>query len=85
MLNRLIEEAINRRSPGRRKGPRPRIFYATQARIQPPTVVLFVNNPKLFTKRYLRYIENFLRDKLPFSEVPLRIKLKARGVKDTPV
>jgi GTP-binding protein len=79
MLNRLIEEALVRRSPGSRKGPRPKIFYATQARVNPPIVVLFVNNPKLFAKRYLRYIESFLRDRLPFSEIPLIIKLKPRG------
>lgn len=79
MLNRLIEEATIRRSPGTRKGPRPKIFYATQARTNPPTIVLFVNNPKLFNKRYLRYIEGFLRDRLPFAEIPILIKLRARG------
>ncbi len=79
MLNRLIEEALARRSPGRRKGPRPKIFYATQARVNPPTIILFVNNPGLFTKRYLRFIESFLRNRLSFSEIPIIIKLKARG------
>lgn len=82
MLNRMIQDAVARRSPGRRggkRGPRPKILYATQAQVRPPTVVLFVNNPKLFTKRYLRYIENYLRSHLPFSEIPIRIKLKPRG------
>ncbi len=79
MLNRLVEEAVTRRSPRSRKGPSPKIFYATQARTNPPTIVLFVNNPKLLTKRYLRYLENFLRDRLPFAEIPLVFKLKPRG------
>jgi len=79
ILNRLIEDAVAKRRPGGRKGPQPKIFYATQPRTSPPTVVLFVNNPKFFTKRYIRYIENFLRNKLPFSEIPLIIRLKSRG------
>ena len=83
-LNRLMEEALARRSPGGRsakKAARPKIFYATQVGTNPPTVVLFVNNPKLFAKRYIRYIENFLRNRLPFSEIPIRIKLKPRAEK----
>jgi len=79
MLNRLVEEAVTRRSPRGRKGPAPKIYYATQARTNPPTIVLFVNNPKLITKRYLRYLENFFRDRLPFAEIPLVFKLKSRG------
>jgi GTP-binding protein len=82
VLNRLIEQATAKRSGGARKGPRPKIFYATQTRVNPPAITLFVNSPKLFTKSYLRYLEGFLRDNLPFSEIPLVIRLKSRGAKD---
>ncbi len=79
VLNRLVEDAVAQRAPSSRKGPRPKVFYATQPQVNPPTIVLFVNQPGLFSKQYLRYLENYFRDKLPYSEIPIRIKLKSRA------
>jgi len=79
-LNRLISEAVRRRQPPRvsvRK--QPKIYYATQPGVAPPTILLFVNEPSWFDKLYLRYIENFLRDRLPFAEIPLRLQLRKSG------
>jgi GTP-binding protein len=77
-LNRIVQEALCRRSPGTRKGALPKIFYATQAETGAPTIVLFVNNASLFSPSYLRYLENFFRNNLPFSEIPIRLKLRSR-------
>lgn len=77
-LNRIVQEALSRRSPGTRKGAQPKIFYATQAETSSPTIVLFVNNTSLFSAGYLRYLENFFRNNLPFSEIPIRLKLRSR-------
>lgn len=77
-LNRIVQEALSRRSPGVRGGALPKIFYATQAETSSPTIVLFVNNPSLFSAGYLRYLENFFRNNLPFSEIPIRLKLRSR-------
>ena len=80
-LNRIVEEAARRRSArvGTKFG---KIYYAVQVGTSPPHILLFVNEPKLFSRQYLRFIENFLRDRLPFSEVPLKIGLrKSEGKK----
>ncbi|MCP3914943.1 MAG: ribosome biogenesis GTPase Der [bacterium] len=74
-LNRVLENALESRSPGS-SGYRVRLRYATQAEVAPPTFVLFVNDKKLIGKDYLRYLNNRLREELPFKEVPLRIVLR---------
>jgi GTP-binding protein len=76
-LNRVLERALTARSPSA-KGHRVRIMYATQAETTPPTFVLFVNDKRLIGKDYLRYLENRVREELPFPEVPLRFVLRDR-------
>jgi len=76
-LNRIIQSAVTKRPPPRLSAKKQgKVYYATQPETSPPTIVLFVNNPAWFTKEWLRYLENFLRDSLPFSEVPIKIELR---------
>jgi predicted GTPase len=42
--------------------------------------VFFCNNPELMTENYRRFMENRLRDILPFREVPMRLMFRPRGV-----
>jgi len=74
-LNKAFE-AIKAERIGTAKG-RPRIYYATQIATNPVTIVMFVNNPKLFDENYRRFIVGRLRELLPIAEVP--IKLLARS------
>jgi len=74
-LNRVLKRALTARAPNS-KGYRAKIHYATQAEVGPPTFVLFVNNKRLFTKDYLRYLSNRLREELPFEGIPVRIVLR---------
>ncbi|MCH2105729.1 MAG: ribosome biogenesis GTPase Der [Planctomycetes bacterium] len=76
-LNRVLERALTARVPNS-KGYRAKIHYATQAEVSPPTFVLFVNDKKLFTKDYIRYLSNRLRKELPFEDVPVRIVLREK-------
>ncbi|MCF6156558.1 MAG: ribosome biogenesis GTPase Der [Candidatus Brocadia sp.] len=78
-LNQTLEEALALHRPTRRKAKSPKIYYATQVGVSPPTFVLFVNDPKLFDSDYERYLSNQLRSKLPFSEVPLKFHFRARA------
>jgi GTP-binding protein len=78
-LNRVLEEALAGRGPSPKRGSRPpKIFYATQVAILPPTIVLFVNHPSLIKQSYQRYLLNRLQEHLPFSEVPIRLVYRAR-------
>jgi len=77
-INRVLERARTEfRPPVRLKGE-PKIYYGTQIGVNPPTLMLFVNDPRLFKKGYRRYLENRFRGDLPFKEIPLRIVYKRR-------
>lgn len=80
-LNRLIRRAMEHHPPPLLRHRRPKIFYATQTDIQPPTIVLMCNNPKGFPRSYRRYLLGVLRDQLDFGEVPIRMHFDKRQQK----
>ena len=75
-LNRLIHEWVFER-PYTRKGKTLKIYYATMASVRPPTIVLFVNDPKIVHFSYLRYLENQLRKRYAYTGVPIRWVVRA--------
>ena len=83
-LNRVLERALEARQPSA-KGYRIRVRYATQAEVQPPTFVLFVNDKKHVGKDWLRYLQNRFREELPFHEVPMRFVLKDKNAEEEEV
>lgn len=84
-LNKVLAEALSGRGPSPKRGSRPpRIYYATQVSILPPTIVLFVNHPSLIKNTYKRYLINNLQAHLPFEEVPIRVLFRARRGRVTP-
>ncbi|MFN3929613.1 MAG: ribosome biogenesis GTPase Der [Thermoflexus sp.] len=72
-LNRLIREAMEEHPPPTRKGKPLKIYYVTQARTDPPTIVFFVNDADLVHFSYERYLENRIRARYPFTGTPLRL------------
>lgn len=77
-LNQVMEEALSLHRPTRKKYKTPKIYYATQVNVAPPTFVLFVNDSTLFDTDYERYLSNQLRSKLPFPEIPLKFHFRTR-------
>jgi GTPase len=77
-LNRALRVATQVRRPKPVKGKVGKVFYGTQAETSPPTFVLFVDQPGLFEDAYRRYLENRLRESLPFRDVPLKIVFRSR-------
>ncbi len=77
-LNRGLQEALERHQPPMVKGRRLKFYYATQVSVRPPTVVLFVNDPKAVHFSYRRYLANELRKLLGLDKAPLRMLLKPR-------
>jgi len=76
-LNRVIEHAVRLQQPPSPTARLPKVYFATQVATNPPTIVLFVNDPDLFGEDYRRFIEHRLREELPFTEVPVRLILRA--------
>jgi GTP-binding protein len=81
-LNRMLREAVRKNAPPAARNREPKIYYATQVGMQPPTIVLFVNDPILISKPYQRYLLNTFRDELSFSEVPIKLYLRRRHPSD---
>jgi GTP-binding protein len=77
-INRVLVEAQEKHSATSRTGRAFHIYYGTQVRSDPPTFMLFVNDPKLGHFTYLRYLENRIREEYPFTGTPIRLVLKAR-------
>ncbi|HWB20615.1 MAG TPA: ribosome biogenesis GTPase Der, partial [Phycisphaerales bacterium] len=73
-INAAIQKIMAKRGPGLKA----KVLYVTQVDINPPTIVLMVNDPMLFEGRYERYLLNSLREYLPYSEVPIRLKFQKR-------
>ena len=80
VINEVLEEAVSWHSPPTsRQGKQGRIYYGTQISSQPPTITLFVNDPKRFNDNYRRYIDRQFREQLGFTGTP--VKLIWRGKK----
>lgn len=78
-LNEVVQEIVRRRSPAPARGTKAiRIYYATQVDTCPPTLVFFCNDPTRIREDYQRFLENQLRQALPFSEVPMRLLFRPR-------
>lgn len=79
VMDQIIQEGLPR--PKRGMGP-PKILYATQVAVMPPTIVLFMNDSARATPAMERFVLGRLRDMLPFAEVPIRLMYRGRrGVK----
>lgn len=91
ILNRLLQSAFAANPPPLLKGKRLKLLYATQSGAEPrqqgtslvpPEFVLFVNDPRLLSDDYRRYLEARIREAEPFTGLPVILKLRPR-VKDS--
>jgi GTP-binding protein len=78
-LNRVLMAALERTPPPPVRGRRPKIFYATQAAIGPPTFVFFASDASLIHFSYRRYLENRLRETFGFDGTPIRLVFRDRA------
>ncbi|HEX9069945.1 MAG TPA: ribosome biogenesis GTPase Der [Ktedonobacterales bacterium] len=78
-LNEIVRDAVQRHHPAAVQGRPLRIYYATQAEINPPTFVFFVNDPELIHFSYERYLENALRHIFSFEGTVIRLQFRKRA------
>jgi GTP-binding protein len=78
ILNRALQDAVERRQPVSARGDRLRFFYATQVRQAPPTFLLFVNRQELFSEPYKKYLGDQLRTAFGYEGCPIILVPKAR-------
>jgi GTP-binding protein len=85
LLNRTLQDAVERRQPVSARGHRLKFFYATQVRQAPPTFLLFVNRDELFSEQYKKYLADRLRIAFGFEGCPLVLVPRARPQTIEPV
>ncbi|GEA94614.1 GTPase Der [Weissella viridescens] len=77
-LNEVIMDALATNPTPTVNGKRLRVYYATQVAIQPPTFVVFVNDPELMHFSYERFLENQIRKAFDFTGTPIHLIKRAR-------
>ncbi|MFP7447453.1 ribosome biogenesis GTPase Der [Weissella cibaria] len=77
-LNEVIMDALALNPTPTVNGKRLRVYYATQVAIQPPTFVVFVNDPELMHFSYARFLENQIRKSFDFTGTPIHLIKRAR-------
>jgi GTP-binding protein len=77
-LNRVLISATERTPPPPVRGHRPKLFYATQASVAPPTFIFFASDASAVHFSYRRYLENRLREQFGFDGTPIRLVFRDR-------
>lgn len=77
-LNQILQKAQDEHPAPSHAGRQLKLYYGTQVRSDPPTFLIYVNDPKLGHFSFTRYLENQLREVYPFLGTPVRMIMKAR-------
>jgi len=77
-LNRWLKEDVDLQRGTTPKARPVRIYYITQAKIAPPTFLLFTNQKTPLHFSYERFLENQLRAKFDFAGTPVRFIQRLR-------
>lgn len=78
VLNDVLMDAIAANPTPTQNGRRLRVYYGTQVATEPPTFVIFVNDPELMHFSYERYLENQIRKAFDFSGTPIHLIKRQR-------
>jgi GTPase len=90
VLNRFLRHAFEANPPPTMRARRLKLFYAAQSKgtthqqLEPPEFVLFVNDPRLLSETYKRYLESRIRQAQPFPGLPIILTLRPRAGSPTP-
>jgi GTP-binding protein len=82
VLNDVLNDATDHLQPPLQGTRRLKIYYGTQIGVQPPSFVLFVNDEKLMSFPYERYLENWFRKTFPLEGTPIRFILREKKKED---
>lgn len=78
-LNRKVRDFMQSFPPPRYGNKPNPISYVTQTSVKPPTFVFFVREPKGVHFSYERFLANRIREKFPFTMVPIRLLFRKKG------
>ncbi len=78
ILNRTLRAAFDNKQPPIQSSHRLKFFYATQIRLTPPTFLLFVNQKKLLSDAYEKYLTREIRKAFGYEGCPVVFVPKTR-------
>ncbi len=78
VLNEIVQDAQMMNPTPEFNHGRLKILFSNQVAVNPPTFVMFCNNPSFAHFSYTRYLENRLRDSFDFSGTPISILYRMR-------
>ena len=79
-LNQLIRRAQEERPHPRSGGRSIRILYSVQARVAPPTILLFTSGR--LEVSYVRYLDHQVRESEPFAGTPIRFEVRLKAARE---
>jgi GTPase len=77
-INQVLQKAQDQHPAPSHAGRSLKMYYGTQVRSDPPTFMIYVNDPKLAHFSYRRFVENRIREEYSFMGTPIRLVLKGR-------
>lgn len=77
-INRILQSAQDQHAAPTKAGRQLKIYYGTQVRSDPPTLLIYVNDPKLVHFSYQRFLENRVREAYSFIGTPVRLVFRSR-------
>jgi GTP-binding protein len=78
-LNQVVRRAVAEKPPPvPSKGKRLKLLYVTQAEVDPPTFVFFLNDASIVHFSYRRYMENVIRRNFGFEGTAIRLVFRGR-------
>jgi GTP-binding protein len=72
-LNRFFEQVLAHHPPPPQSGRSLRLYYITQAQVEPPTFIAVTNHPDDIHFSYRRYVQNQIGKRFEFVGTPVRV------------
>jgi GTP-binding protein len=76
-LNRWLGAVVERHPPPAVSGRRLKLRYMTQAKMRPPSFIIFASRSDAMPTSYLRYLTNSMRETFDMPGTPIRLWLRS--------
>ncbi|MDB4975087.1 MAG: GTP-binding protein EngA [Myxococcaceae bacterium] len=77
-LNRFFEQVLEHHPPPPQGGRSVRLYYVSQAQVEPPTFIAMTNHPDDVHFSYKRYVANQIRKRFDFVGTPVRVMYRKK-------
>ena len=76
-LNRWLTATVDKHPPPAVSGRRLKLRYMTQAKMRPPSFIIFGSRPESVPTSYIRYLTNSMREAFDMPGTPIRLWMRS--------